>query len=436
MNRRALAAWAAVIVPLWIVMLVCVWWEPIVHDAWGNLHYVRTHELGLTGAWSLIKDGWLGSNPRLGQAVTTLLYAPGPYHLILTPVLELALFFTMTTLALGRWPSVRRADDALAFVTVTAIFALCTPQLGSMLFYRPFIGNYVFGLLLNVIWLVPFRFALDAPRSRTAWWAVPLMLVLGIAAGMCNEHTGPSFVGAGVLVVVWSLRRGDRVRAWMIAGVLGMLAGYVLLLLAPGHDARYAGLARHAGLLGRIAERGVVENVVIVAVLPLYLAWSVPWVLLGVLARRSVSPAAMTPSQKIALVGFAAAGVLATLALLGSPKVGHRLYVHSIALIAIALAGWTLAQLATSGAKKVCAVLGGVVLAYVAFRCVNAYRVAGPISRARMTLIESAAPGAAVVVPRYGIPASTWFYGEDLDIPSRRDRVIEDYQLGSLELAP
>ena len=202
----------------------------------------------------------LGSNPRLGQTLTTLLYAPGPYHVIVTPILELGLFLLLTTIALGRRPSIHSANDALAFITVTAIFALCTPQLGPMLFYRPFTGNYTFGLVLNLLWLVPYRFHAAEPRGYRIWWA-PLLLVLGVAAGMCNEHTGPAFIGLGVLAILWSVRRGDRIPPWMIAGLLGLLAGYILLMVAPGHDARYGGLARQAGMLESILDRGALENV-------------------------------------------------------------------------------------------------------------------------------------------------------------------------------
>src|SRR5262249_34123599 len=152
---------------------------------------------------------------------------------------------------LGRWPSVRRADDALAFATVTALFAICTPQFGPMLFYRPFFGNYTFGLLLNLAWLVPYRFG----SKGHWWWGLPVAL-LGVAAGMCNEHTGPAFLGLAV-AAMWQQRAA---RTWMFAGLLGLAAGYVLLMVAPGHDARYNGLAKEAGILGRIAELGALEN--------------------------------------------------------------------------------------------------------------------------------------------------------------------------------
>jgi len=431
--------WAAVIIPLWVTLVLCVMWEPVVRDAWGNVNFYRWHELDLGGAWRLVRDGWLGSNPRLGQTLTTLLYAPGPYHMIVTPLLELGLFLAMTAIALGRRPSIKRTDDALVFVTVTALFAACTPQFGPMLFYRPFMGNYTFGLLLNLLWLLPYRFHATEPRPYRAWWS-PLLLVLGVAAGMCNEHTGPAFIGLGALAVVWSVRRGDRIKPWMIAGLVGLIAGYVLLMVAPGHDARYGGLAKQAGMLERVTDRGFGANVWIIGRLALYSLWALPWIVLGFVARRRPPPpslpAAPLPTwQRTALVAIAAAGVVATFALLASPKLGPRLYMHSIGLLAIALTGWLVAQLAAPWARKACAILSGVVLAYVCARCLLTYRTVGAISGERIAIIQTGAPGAHVVVPRYPKLPAKWFLGEDFTAENLRISTAADYGLGSIELA-
>jgi len=416
-NRRAPIAWAALVGSLWLTMILCTSWEPVVRDGWRNLAWHRVYDLDLGEIWRLVRDGWLGSNPRLGQALTTVLYAPGPLHVIVTPILELALLWVMTAVVLGRWPSVRRADDALTFATVTAVFALTTPQFGPMLFYRPYFGNYTFGLLLDLAWLVPFRFG-----GAGRWWYAPLLLVLGVAAGLCNEHTGPAFLGLGIAAVVWAWRAGEGVRAWMIAGLVGLLAGYVLLLVAPGHDARYGGIAKQAGVLGRIAERGVAENALIIGMLVAYCAWSLPWIALGLASRRT------RPERWH--VALAAAGVVATLALLGSPKLGARLYVHSTALVSMAIAGWVVVQLAAPWAKKACAALSVAVLLYGEVRCVITYRAVGAVSAERLAILDAAPPGAVITLPRYPHGAGAWFLGDDAAF----DYVAQTWGLASVSV--
>ena len=416
---------------LWIMMILCTHWEPIVRDGWSNVFWHRWNKFDLPAVWHLFKDGWLGSNPRLGQTLTTVLYVKGPYHSIVTPLLELGLLGTMTAMILGRWPKLRRTDDALSF----AIFAICTPQFGPMLFYRPFFGNYTFGLLLNLLWLVPFRFHVAEPR-RWAWWWMPLMLVLGTAAGMCNEHTGLPVLALGVGAVVWSLRKKAGVPPWMITGLLGLAAGYVILMIAPGHDARYNGLAKEAGMLGRVLDRGLGGNLRIVGILGLHLLWSLPWVGLALVARRRAKPTLMPLVERGVLAALAIAGVLATLALLASPRIGPRLYVPSIALISMGITGAVIAQLAAPWARKLCGVMSIAVLIFVEIRCVMIYRAVGAVSAERQEIITTAAPNTSVVVPRYPYGASKWFVGEDFTAENLRVATAADHGLKEVYLAP
>jgi len=437
-KRRALGIWFAVLAPLWGTMAFCTYWEPVVRDGWSNVYWYTWHTLDWDGLWSLVEGGWRGSNPRLGQTVTTLLYAPGPYHVILTPLLELGLFWLMTTLALGRWPSLRRGEDALVFATVFALAALCTPQFGPMLFYRPFAGNYVFGLAVNLWWLVPYRLHLAAPRPRHVAWALP-MLALGFVAGMCNEHTGPAMVALGLCSTVWARRRGDGVAPWMLAGLVGLLAGYLLMMLAPGHDLRYGGLARQAGIVERIVTRGLVDNLVVVARLGLYLVWALPWLVLGWLAGRGAAArdtVERSTRERIALWALAAAGLAITCTLLASPKLGPRLYLASIAFCAIALTGWLVSRARTRWARISAAVLAGIVLVYVEARCITTYARVGPIGAERLRLVQTSPKQTVVVVPRYPPTRSKWFIGEDFVADNLRAAIASDYYLKGVELAP
>ncbi|MBA3393824.1 MAG: hypothetical protein H0T89_14345 [Deltaproteobacteria bacterium] len=453
---RAIWWWVALVLPAWLVLALCASWEPVTRDGWGNTYWYLLNELDPARLAQYVKDGWLGSNPRLGQTWTLLMYAPGPFHVITTPLLELAMFGLLTALALGRWPSVRRADDARAALLVTAVVAICTPQIGPMLFYRPFTGNYVFGLVLNLAWLVPYRFHAEAARSARAgsiWWA-PALFLLGVAAGMCNEHTGPAFLGLGGLALVHTWRAGARgvVKAWMIAGLVGLAVGYVLLIVAPGHAHRYAGLANQAGIVERITSRGIGANLAVIGAFALYLAHAVPWIGLGIVGRitapitppaQSITPSGTPPvatstwpANRRALVGLGLAGLVCTVTLLASPKLGPRLYLASVALAGVAIAGWVHAQLVTRWSQVACSVLSAAVLAYGGWRSVTVYRAIGPVGEARLRIIQDTPDGQAVVVPRYPVGASRWFLGDDLAVETLRKALARDYGLTAIELAP
>jgi hypothetical protein len=444
-TQTAVWAWLTLVVPLWIALNLCTYWEPVVFDGWGNLAWYRWNRLDGSLLWGLLEFGWTTANPRLGQTVTTLLYAPGPWHVIVTPLLELATFWLMTAVALARWPSCRRAGDALAFSTVVAVVAACTPQLGPMLFYRPFTGNYVFGLAVNLAWLVPYRFHVAGPTARGGWhevWRAPAMLLLGAAAGMCNEHTGVAFAALGALAIANDLRKRARPRPWMIGGLVGLVAGYTTLLLAPANDVRYGGLAKKVGLLARLRARGVVGNLLVPGRVPVYLAWSLPWILLAVVIavrrkRAGLPPASVAPAtDSRALVAIASAGVLAACALLASPLIGARLYFASVALAGLAIAAAVLARLDTVRSRTACALLSGLFLGYMEIRSIVTYAKVGPTAAARVEQILQAPTGSRVVVPRLPVARSNWFLGDDLVSPQVRATVAARFHLGAVDLAP
>jgi hypothetical protein len=430
-SVRALVAWAALVLPLWVVLVLCTHWEPVSGDGWGHYWWHRRTPLSLHSFLELTGEFYIYENPRLGQLATLLAYTPGPYHAIVTPIVELGVFAMLTVLALGRWPSVRRCDDALVAALITATLAASVPQIGPMLFYRPFAGNYTFGLALNLLWLVPYRLEVPAPRPARTWLA-PVMLVLGFAAGLCNEHTGLAFVMMGLAASIVARRRG-RWRLWMIAGLVGLVAGYVALLTAPGQHARYFGLADQAGLVERIVARGALGDLRVVIAPAVAMVWALPLVAIAIVERRTTGPAAWMPAARRASIVLVLGGVVCTLTLLGSPKIGPRLYFASIALCTAGLAGWLAAQLRSAWARRGCAILAAATLIYVGARLVAVYRVVGPLGAVRLERLEHAAPGATVRVPPYTVAANRYFLGEDF-APPRREALADDYGIRAIEL--
>jgi hypothetical protein len=421
------------VIPLWVVLALCTHWEPVMRDGWGHVVWLRNHARpGGPGFADFVRECYLQENPRLGQIPTLVSYMRGPYHAIVTPLVELGVLGLLTTVALGRWPSPRRSDDALAAALVTAILFACVPQIGPMLFYRPFTWNYVLALARD-----PADAADAAPRPARRWLA-PGLFVLGVAAGLCNEHTGPAFLAMGALAtaVVWR-RGGPRpwrtCRTWMLAGLVGLAAGYAVLLTAPAQHLRYGALAQQAGIVARIVDRGALGNLAVLGGLTLALVPALPLVVIGLVAPRAArSPAADRGSP----AGLALAGALCTLTVLASPKLGPRLYFASVALIAAGLTGWLIGRLTAGWARRACAVLAAGALGFVAVRLVAIHRAEGPLGAARLDRIEHGPIGSVVTVPGFSSAVSRYFLGDDLLVPAARDVLAREYGLAGIELAP
>jgi hypothetical protein len=397
MRRRI--AWAAVIVPIWIVLILCTHWEPVQRDGWGSLIWQRHTGLSWGHLVDFARGTYTHNNPRLGQVVTLLMFTPGPWHALLTPVLELATFYLLGALVLGRWP--RTSGDAVIFLATFAITAVTAPQFGSMLFYRPYTGNYVFGFCINLAFLVAYRF------GRVGWWIVPL----GFASGMCNEHTGPMIVALAA-AATWA----SGVRPWKLAGIAAMIFGGLALFLAPGQDIRYNGIGQ-TSLFERIAERGLSGNVEIVGTWFVYLLPALVWIAIAGVAwwrhrrRAPAEPVALAQRRvDIALI-VAAFAIVVTLLL--SPKIGPRLYFASCALIAAVIA-----NVAVRYARGATAVLSALVTAYVAVICVRDYHAAGELWATRVATWQRT-PDVVDPPPREG-RRTRWILDDDMQLPEYR----------------
>ncbi|HMG54113.1 MAG TPA: DUF6056 family protein, partial [Kofleriaceae bacterium] len=278
-QRREQLVVGAAIAALWALLFVQAWQTPTLLDDWIQLGWYRGRELSLELFAQVARYNHRYDNPRIGDLLLFLVNGPRAIHLVVTPIAELLLLWTALIAALGRRPRLCYGDLALALVLQVLIW-LASPIPGVMYFYRPYTANYLFAFTVMLCWFAPYRLALARPPAPPAqpaqierWWPVP-MLVLGWLAGMSNEHTGPAAIGAVGVCLVYAWRH-RRLRIWMIAGAIGLGAGYAMLMIAPGHGQRYAGRAARFDTLGLIASRGVSGNYDIVAGLLGEAGWAI-----------------------------------------------------------------------------------------------------------------------------------------------------------------
>jgi hypothetical protein len=431
--KKSVIAWIALIVPIWIAMILCTHWEPVQRDGWGHFLYQKNIGLSPQSLYDFAKGTYTHNNPRLGQVLTLLLFTPGPWHSIVTPIVELGMFYLLSALVLGRWPSIKRTDDALLFLVITAMTAITAPQFGLMLFYRPYTGNYLYGLVINLLFLVPYRFEYEARRTR-GWWWMPIMAVLGFASGLSNEHTGPAVVAIAA-VGAFACWRRDRKISWsLVVGLIFMILGGIALFKAPGQAIRYKGLASQASLIGRILDRGLVGNLGIIGSLFGYLSPAIVWVLVALAARFSRKPEPASAQRKWAELALAATALAIIVTLLASPKVGSRLFLASAAIGCAAIGGVVVRQLAAKWSQLVVAAGSAIVLLVVGYKCVVGYHEIGQDFAARMELLSHASMNSVLDLPSYPIHRSRWILDDDLKIKTIRDAVSFSFGLALIRL--
>ncbi|HEY0193828.1 MAG TPA: DUF6056 family protein [Kofleriaceae bacterium] len=410
-----------------------------------HIGLVMVHEPFGFDAWNLAADTraqpftlgrWLGygayeythANPRLGQWWTYLAYKLVYFAPIATPVAYLALAFAVSVLGLGRSPG--REDDQgrrrlgrdLALVSLAIGFAwFALPRLGMIMFCRAYGANYVYSAALQLWFLVPLRLARGPARRR----ACAAYGVLGVLAGMCNEHTGPTLIVFVAGYALWQ-RRAARPARLTWAGAIGLAVGFAAIFFAPGQGSRYDGLATKVSLVGRLLQRGVINNLDIFHDWLLGCAPVLGLVALVVIIARDDREPALRPALRV--LGLAlAAGTLITVTVFVSPKLGPRFYLLGCALV---LAGWI--AIADRGLISTPRLAPFVVLAvaassYAGVRSLPLYYRLAEASDDRLAGLRAAPPGGAFTAEAFEqVEDSWWFLGDDFrDVKKRQ--LVADY---------
>lgn len=452
MQQRTVFLAVAFTLLAWTIVM-CVL-EPVMLDGWflvdwhaksgSFLDYVRSNWFG----------GEVWSNPRLGQWAMFPTYESLAWHIAITPLFTLALFALLIVHLRGRWPDPAR--DGWALLLLVGLAVLGQPQFGVVFFYRPFHANYVIGLVVQLAWLVPYRFAIDEGGGRgrveegegggaaeaarpsresierpPGGHAIPKaigMLVLGAVAGACNEHTGPALVAAAGIACVWLARRG-RLRLWHVVGLVAFAVGFLALVKAPAQTTRYCGLG-DTPLVQRIVGRGVVGNLQILFGLVIGGRWM--WVglaLAWLVARRP--RLALRPA-----IYWIAIGMVIAMTMIASPKQGGRLLFAGVAFASLGVVLWLEALAADRRLLR-----GAITLVAIGATGFALARTLAITTRARNdlaerhALVEAGKPGTIVTVPPLRERASRWFLGDDFEQDSLRHRIATQHHLTAIDLA-
>ncbi len=117
---------------------------------------------------------------------------------------------------------------------------LLTPAFGESFLWVTGAANYLYGMLLILFFLIPYRRLLNGEDryARLKVSAVCYALLTGIAAGWTNENTAGALFVLLLCLLIWRLLEKKPVPAWFYAGLLGVAAGLCLMVGAPGERSR------------------------------------------------------------------------------------------------------------------------------------------------------------------------------------------------------
>jgi hypothetical protein len=421
------------VVALWALFFVQALHTPTLLDDWYQLPWYR-HEFGPSSVWQYAHYNYFHFNPRIGDVLLLILNGPRWIHLVLTPLVQLALPALAFAVAFARWPRATLRDLQLLLVIQTLIW-ITTPIPGIVYFYRPFATNYLWAFALMLLLVAPFRIALAQPETPRRLWLVVPMFVLGWCAGMGNEHTGPTAMLAIGAFVAYAWRKG-RLRAWMIAGALGIYIGYPMLFFAPGQALRYAGMATKNSPWHLLVSRGITGTW---AILADFIAESQVTITVAVIvvlfaARRGKLPA-LSNATLATILGLAAGAIGIVGTLFASPTVGERLFFAPAVLLVCAVCvafEWLFVDRAV---RRFVVVGCAIVFAFHAERFITVYADTYVENQERLALLERAPADTVVKVPPYESWKHTrYWWGDDFAYASLREYIANEvYDLHGIE---
>jgi hypothetical protein len=413
---------------VWVVLH-----EPFAFDAW-NIAQDTNAQPATAGHFF---DYWwfeyTHSNPRLGQPLAYLAYKVDYFAAVVTPFAYLAISLAVTTIGLRRFPSWKRGRDLAVWAFALGAMWFALPQLGKTLFCRAYAANYVYGLAIQLWFLVPLRLAKRAPSSI----ACAIYLVFGIAAGMCNEHTGPTLCAFTLGFAWWEQRERKPAAKLAWFGALGAIIGFAAIFFAPGQNTRYDGLAQRVSLVGRLMQRGISGNVDIVRELLLGVAPVLGLIaIIATLALAERDPEHTERDERKAAVRLIAIAIFAALAMAAtifvSPKLGSRFYLGSACLLLAGLIALADAVL-SDRALATLVLLGVASTLYAVGHTVPLYRRVSRTSIERMGALALTRPGTVFIADSYEqVDDSWWFLGDDFRDAKKREMVATYFGLAGV----
>lgn len=186
--------------------------------------------------------------------------------------------------------------------------------------------NYLWTTMIVVYFLLLFR----KNEKENKWYKIIIMFLIGILAGWTNENTS-----AGLIVILFSTLIIDKIttKQWnltktKVAGIVGSLIGFVLMICAPGNYVRNAAFKDDTFIIIKFIKRAIdITGNAEIYILPLIIAIII-LISLKIYHKKKIEKE-VTP--------FILGGFAATYSMVASPQFPERSWTGVIVYLIIAL---------------------------------------------------------------------------------------------------
>lgn len=163
-----------------------------------------------------------------------------------------------------------RTRNPLLLAVIAMAFWYFTPAFGQVALWQVGSLNYLWGLILGILFLLPFLSEFQSPSTAVSRWKKILFSVTAIPIGMYTEVTSFIALLLSAILLFIIVRRSKSPKSWLWLPFLLGCVGYLILLSMP---------AEIKAKTGEMSLEVIMNNVVIVTallrtyLLPLIIAW-------------------------------------------------------------------------------------------------------------------------------------------------------------------
>lgn len=152
-----------------------------------------------------------------------------PVFNVINSLMFVALIMLMYLHCKGR----AKQHSATLFIMLALAVWSFAPGLGVTVFWLDGSVNYMWGSVIRLAVLLPFRFFYDSGKCGKAVPMAVIMAAASFIAGATNENTSVAFVGLCVLFMVLYKLRGYKLPVWGFTSIISAVCGYAFMVFAP-----------------------------------------------------------------------------------------------------------------------------------------------------------------------------------------------------------
>ncbi len=131
-----------------------------------------------------------------------------------------------------------KKHSAVVFLFVNLSVWAFTPQWGLTTVWLLGSVNYLWMSTVRLSFLLVFRLYAEDGSDRRTLLKTVLMLFAGVIAGSTSENMSAALIGVTVLIIFYCRYKKYKFRPWFVTSLIGEVAGYLFMFLAPANSVR------------------------------------------------------------------------------------------------------------------------------------------------------------------------------------------------------